>query len=146
MDHLKTIHNSHEANLGSSGQTNRILVINLPRERDTAWAPRIVLFDNQTFLLNCIVRDNNWSTFVTVIGGEELADKYEVKMSIPTDEDKPASISLLGKVFSADLDKEDLLQDHYGILEFNSNMAVKLGDMWDADDLEIDISYEIILR
>ena len=84
--------------------------------------------------------------FVTVIGSEELSERYEVKISVPKDGVKPASISLLGKVLSVDLSKEALLQKHQGILEFNNNMAAKLGTISEDDQLEIGVRYEILLK
>ena len=80
-----------------------------------------------------------------MLGPKKLAENYEVKITIPRNGDRPAGIWLKTNVFSTDVEKTDLFEDHEGVLEFNDNMANMFGNV-DDDSYVIDIGYQILRK
>ena len=138
IDHLKNSHKCDE-NKGPliSHFENEI------SDQNGTYNPNIILFDGQKFLQHCIVKRNIWRIWVTVLGDGKLAQNYEAKFNIPEDGARgtPASLSFKGKVYSADIEKDYVQEDHEGILDFPSTLALKLGDDFDADG-EFKIHYK----
>ena len=67
--------------------------------------------------------------WVTLLGTEEEAKTFEVKMTAGTHD---TLISMRSKVYSIDKRKEEVLQEHGGVMEVSKNMADKMGRMEDG--------------
>ena len=139
VDHLKGCHGSIESqgyevnyNRSNSGRQN------------SSWAPYILSFDGRKFFLNCVIIDNIWNLWLTVLGGVELAEKYEVKLNVPSEGVKHTSIAHVGKVHSTDTGFDDVIEDHEGILDFSHKMSLKLGCVDAAGAVKIPIGYQIL--
>ena len=149
VDHLRNFHGSQEKVLGTSGRANWVLKKRRNRDRVPRWNSKIIWFDNRTFFLNASVINQNWTFWVTILGNKQLAEMYEVKIVIPRNGDigvTPAGIWITSKVHSTDVKKEDLVQDHEGILEFSIDMAFKFSNV-DAEGYQrIDVSYQILRK
>ena len=140
IDHLKTLH-------GCIQSTNFALinyVVSSSRPCAT-WEPLILSHDGHSFLFNCIIRDFNWSLWLSVLGDHKLAEEYRVKITLAPNGGTLASVSLnSGKVYSTDTKKVDVFEDAEGILEVTKNMAKKVGDVLSNGDLDISVSYQIM--
>ena len=139
VDHLKGCHGSIESK-GCTNSTNRII----SGLTNIAWPLSIVSLDERKFFLNIVVIDDIWNLWVAILGGVELAEKYEAKFTILSKGDTPASIAMTGKVYSTDIEKNDVLTDHEGVLDFSDKMALKLGDVLADGAINIRFGYQIM--
>ena len=125
LDHLKNIHKSCEHPAYRKVNTRRWLwPLDLLQSTSLNWTPEIASYKNQTFLLHAHVRDHTWWVFlVTLLGREEEAKKYEVKMSIRKKAGQHFSMEFRGKVFGTEEPIKDILKDSKNGLRLINSLA-----------------------
>ena len=131
VDHLKNTH-------GSPVQIKRKFAI-LPNKIEF-YSPLISFVHDQTFFLNCIKRDHATILCVTMLGTEEEAKTFEVKMTVGPNDD--LCIRMPCKVYGIDIRKEDVLKDSRGIVEISESLANRMSTMLDGV-LCIQMEYKI---
>ena len=104
-------------------------------------SPQLTQFEGRTFILQCFANDSAWKFWVTLLGNEDEANNFEVKMDACRD-GCPLTISFRGKIYSTDTKKKDVLSDEKGILELSHNQVRMLGKIDDS----CDINYQIIRK
>ena len=130
--HLKKVHKSPVYHRESTGEIKVKALLN--DERKTAnYTPIIASIDGETFLINRIKRNFTMIFWVTIVGFEKDAQKFEAKVIASSDDDAPLSIRTKGKVYSLEMKKEDLMKDKSGALEINKDMANKMGKCTEID-------------
>ena len=102
----------------------------------------ITIIHDRTFFLNFLKRDHIEMLWVTLLGTEEEAKTFEVKMTAGTHD---TLISMRSKVYSIDKRKEEVLQEHGGVMEVSKNMADKMGRMEDGKFM-LHVKYYITLK
>ena len=108
--------------------------------------PVLEIFDGRSFLLNAIKKDFIFMFWVTIVGSEDDAQKYYVEMSA-TSVDETTNVNTLGKVYSIEKNKSDVVKGTDGILEISPKMATKLGKTRDDDgEFCVDIDYNIVRK
>ena len=105
------------------------------------WRPQLTQFEGRTFILQGLAQDFSWKFWVTLLGDEDEANTFEVKMDAFR-VGSPLNISLRGKIYSTDTKKKDVLSDGKGILELSHNQVRMLGKIDDS----CDINYQIIRK
>ena len=108
--------------------------------------PVLEIFDGRSFLLNAVKKDFIFMFWVTIVGSEEDAQQYEVKMSA-TSVDATTNVNTQGKVYSIEKSRSDVVNSTDGILEISPKMATKLGKTRDDDGTFcVDIAYNIVRK
>ena len=110
---------------------------------EMSWAPSMTVYDGETFLINAIVKDHNWSLWVVIIGDKKIAQKYSVSMRISGLGEIAAAVTVWGNVYSIEVDVKDILDDWKGVLEFNKNMLRKLDRVRADGTRSIAVEYEL---
>ena len=140
VDHLKNKHKAFECRTEASGE---IKYISYPFSSKAYYYPIIAKIDDSTFFLNCVKRDHSIIYWVTILGTEENAQKYEVKITSAPNEDTSAKTR--GKVYSIAMSTEDILKDPSGTLYIGKNVADKMAVMRDGTP-RIYTDYHIIRK
>ena len=114
------------------------------------WLPAITSFDGNTFLFNAIQlrkRGLGWSRsfWVSVVGSEKVAKKYEVKICTSDNGENKAWHGNIGKVYSTDTRQEDVLEDNKGVLELSKKQIEKL-EIPVGEEYDIELDFEIIRK
>ena len=141
VDHLKNKHKAFECRTEASGEIKDI-VYSIPNASNAYSRPIIAKIDDSTFVLNHVTRDNSLICWVTILGTEENAQKYEVKITAAPND---ASAKTRGKVYSIAMSTEDILKDPSGTLYIGKNMADKMAVMRDGTP-RIHTDYHIIRK
>ena len=126
LDHLKNTH-------GSEQRTQQEILdgIYVPiGDDDFATAPDITIAHGETFILICEKIKDVRMCWIVLLGTREDAQKYEVKIIAGPNDDN--CIKLRAKVFSVEMNKAEVLQNHRGILEISKGMASNLGEVYDG--------------
>ena len=111
---------------------------------DMTSMPQIARFDGQTFILQNVIKNYAWKWWVTLLGDENEAKKYEVKMDVRRD-GCLLNVSFWSKVYSTDNSKTYVLKDDKGILKLSQNQVRMLSKMKDAT-VWCMIKYQIIRK
>ena len=138
-DHLKKVHESFVCRTEASGEIKGIYWHELYKLKGT---PLIAKVGGRTFFLTCISRERSHFFWITILGSEEDAQKYEVKMTAAPKGD--TTITARKKVYSTDMSKEDILKDSSGILKICKDLAESLS-LRDGN-LVIYMDYHIIRK
>ena len=127
VDHLKIRHKSWECRTEASGEIQDIFWnITIP-----SMGHIIAKVDGNFFLLNGIItKDLSIILWVTIVGTEEVAKRYEVKITAAPFGNTSAKTR--GKVYSIDTSTKDILKDPRGTLDISKNMAKKMAEMKDG--------------
>ena len=107
--------------------------------------PVLETFDGRSFLLNANKKDFIFMFWVTILGSEEDAHQYDVKMSA-TSVDGNTKVITKGKVYSIEKGKNDVVKGTDGILEISPKMATKLGKTRRDGTFCINIDYNIVRK
>ena len=83
--------------------------------------------------------------WVTIVGTENDAQRYEAKMNAVPKDNATANIMIKGKVYSIVKSREDVLRDENGILELGRIMAGKMGKMINGE-MKLEIKYHIVRK
>ena len=150
-DHFKVYHKANEYKQRFQNGT-RIVSINwFPGSRIELGekghcSPAIAQFDEGTVLLNANSRSRSWEFWVTHLGGEKQAQKYEVKM-VSSRKDLPTSITFQGKVYGSDTSKAQIHseKDKDGVLELSKSLMKKLGKMG-QERFEVPMTYQLVRK
>ena len=133
VEHLKIVHRSPEWEATDSGEImEKMLLYNELRYKlhavpDANYIPIIASIEGETFLIHSIKRDFTTIFWVSIVGIEKDACKFEVKIIASPDEDAPLSIRTKGKVYSLEMKTEDIIKDASNTLEITKNMANRMG-------------------
>ena len=110
--------------------------------------PALATFDEGTVLLNASSRSHSWEFWVTHLGGEKQAQKYEVKM-VSSHKDLPSNITFQGKVYGSDTSKAEIYRDKGkwgdGVLELSKGLMKKLGKMG-QERFEVPMTYQLVRK
>ena len=102
-------------------------------------------FDGYSFILNCYKEESTLIFWVQIIGTEEDAQQYEVKMSA-TSVDATTNVNTQGKVYSIEKRKGEVLNESDGFLEIGKKMATRLVTR-DADgELGVEVIFIIVRK
>ena len=153
VEHLQDVHSSTLEAANASGK----LPIDICRHRyptETSQVeygifpapPRIIKYDSRIFIDNFIVRDDSWIMWVSILGSENDAKKYEVKMTASPEEDTPGQVSIRSKVYSTDVRKDDVLKDEEGGLELSKRLVKQLAAVEDGNKYKIEIDCQIMKK
>ena len=99
-------------------------------------------FDGHCFIFNCNMKDSNMTFWTIIVGSEEDAQRYKVSMSI-SGELVDGATKTLGKVYSIEMTKTDVLKSTSGILEISPKMITMVGRTWDNGRFCVCIDYNI---
>ena len=119
VDHLKDAHNSPVCPMAAPGITRGEYLIQW--QYQWATSPGIAKIDGKTFFLNYIMRDLSMIFWITILGNQEEAQRYEVKITAAPETD--TTIKARRKVYSTDTSKEDVLKDPSGILKISKDLT-----------------------
>ena len=139
VQHLKGVHGSLENVADSSGKIFPGYysdVIN-----NAYWAPQICSYDNQTFFLHADLQKEIWYFWVTILGNEEEAKKYEVELSIPKKEGCNFCMGFRAKVISSDKNVR-AVKDRDSVLSLGNNLVEVKPD----ESSQFIIHYQIICK
>ena len=102
--------------------------------------------DGTTVFLNAYVASRSWEFWVTHLGGEKQAQKYEVKIAVSHDR-SPNSITFQGKLYGADTSKLQIddEKDKEGVMELSKSLMKKLGTM-ENGELHIPMNFELVRK
>ena len=137
VDHLKDAHKSKIYDMPASGK------IKLMQTIQAAYSPGIAKIDGKTFFFNSITRDFSMIFWISIMGNQEEAQRYEVKITAAPETD--TTIKARRKVYSTDTSKEDVLKDPSGILKISKDLTDCMGIMVDGR-LKILMDYHIIRK
>ena len=144
--HLKDSHKSCELrpqkHIGKLGSGSFKLPVDMLQSHTVSWPPSIASCRGQTFLLQAHILASDWVFWVTILGREEKAKKYEVKMSIPTKGNNKFYMGFREKVFSVDESVREILNNGKNVLRLNKNLAHTMED--GRQSFQID--YQIICK
>lgn len=94
-------------------------------------SPDITIAHGQAFIRNIQKIKDSIMCWIVLLGTKEDAQKYEVKfIAGPNDEN---CIKLRAKVFSVEVNKAEVLQNHRGIIEISKGMAINLSEVRDGE-------------
>ena len=105
----------------------------------------LATFDDCTVLLNAYSNSRTWEFWVTHLGGDEQAQKYEVKIGA-SQEGSPTSILFQGKVYGTQKKVKICSEkDKDGVLELSKSLMKKIGFMHEGN-LAIPMSFELVRK
>ena len=146
VNHLKDFHKSYELrpkkHIGKLGSASWFLPVDMLQSKAVSWIPSIASCRGQTFVLQAHVHASDWVFWVTILGSEEEANKFEVKMSIPTKGSNKFYMGFREKVFSVDESVGEILKNRNNVLRLNKNLAHTIED--GRQSFQID--YQIICK
>ena len=140
IDHLKDV---HEVNLIiEEGEEDSSLTWPVEHEDFT---PAIMMFDGHSFLLNCYLKEYTIIFWVTIVGTEEDAQKYEAIMTVES-ADATKCIKTQGKVYSTEMSKIDVLNGASAEFEIGKKMAKGIGITREDGVLCVEVDYNIFRK
>ena len=137
VQHLKDVHKISERVADSSGKIMSLGLFHgkslkcLTKLFNIPWAPIIVSYDNQTFFLHAECLKKVRAFWVTILGNEDEAKKYEVELRWIQDSWKEGHnfyIGFKGKVFTTDLDVRSVRKDSENVLRLENSLAEERAD------------------
>ena len=153
VEHLKDVHKSVLFAANASGKLPGCIISHrYPTENSQVqegifkMPPTIIKYDSRIFIDNFIVRDDSWIMWVSILGSENDAKKYEVKMTASPEEDTPGQVSIRSKVYSTDVRKDDVLKDEEGGLELSKRLVKQLAAVEDGNKYKIEIDCQIMKK
>ena len=144
VQHLRDVHKSPEKKADSSGKIMSVArfakTVNVNK---TNWSPQICSYNNETFFLHAELYERVWTFWVSILGNEDEAKRYEVELSIPKKVGHKFSMGYRGKVFCIDENIGCVVRDRDNVLSLGNNMAeVKTSDIGE-DGYRFSIDYKI---
>ena len=107
VNHLKGDHEGvKEWQAGESGRVKNLNWIGYDIRKkqfanwEEVWCPQLTQFEGRTFLFHCLANDSVWKFWVTLLGDENEANNFEIKMDARRD-GSPLNISFRGKIYGA---------------------------------------------
>ena len=139
VQHLKGVHGSLENVADSSGKIFPGYYSDIIN--NAYWAPQICSYDNQTFFLHADVQCEIWCFWVSILGNEDEAKKYEVELSIPKKEGCNFCMGFRAKVISSDKNVT-AVKDRHSVLSLGNNLA----EVRDDGKFQFKFDYQIIRK
>ena len=145
VDHLKNVHVVNVI-IEEGGEDSLMIPIQISVPiAPVEWSGAIVMFDGNSFLLNCHAKEHTMIFWVTIVGTEEDAQKYEAVMSVESAE-ATTTIKIQGKVYSTEMSKNDVLNGASAKFEIGRQMAKGIGITRDDGVRCIEVVFNIFRK
>ena len=135
FDHLKNDHGSYICRTEASGEIGNMQYAGLGSHK-----PVIAQFDGQIFLLKCVMEENRSLFWVTILGTDEKAKRYDVRITAAPQGNMTLTARM--KIYSTEMREEDVLKDPCGVMEISKNNADRM--IAEREDAKLVVGYHII--
>ena len=137
FDHLKNDHHgSYVCRTAASGEIRNV-------QYSTglgSHTPVIAQFEGQIFLLKCLREENRSLFWVTILGTDEKAKWYDVRITAAPQGNMTLTARM--KIYSTEMREEDVLKDPCGVMEISKNIADRM--IAEREDAKLVVGYHII--
>ena len=135
FDHLKNDHGSYVCRTEASGE-----IRNMQYAGSGSHKPVIAQFDGQIFLLKCVMEENRSLFWVTILGTDEKAKRYDVRITAAPQGNMTLTARM--KVYSTEIREENVLKDPCGVMEISKNNADRM--IAEREDAKLVVDFHII--
>ena len=139
--HLRNIHKALECRIEAPGKVKEIYW-QIDQIEYSRFVPLVAIIEGRTFLLNFTKRNFTSFVWVSIVGTENDAQRYEAKMIVAPRDEATSSYMIKGKVYSIEENMNDVLRDGDGVMEVGRIMVEKMGKMVDGN-MRLYIDYHI---